>query len=99
MIRSRVIRSASLTLCAASLCGMGMSRVRMASLKATRSSPRSMASAWTPMIATPYLPSTPRLSSSAVRFRPVCPPRFGSRPSGFSFSMIWVIVWQFSGSM
>ncbi len=66
----------------------------MVSLKAIRSSPRSMASTCTPMTLTPYFSSTPARASSEQRFSPDCPPRLGSRASGRSFSMIWVIALQ-----
>ena len=37
--------------------------------------------------------------SSELRFKPDCPPRFGRRASGRSFSMISVMRWRLSGSM
>ncbi len=97
-IRSTIF-SASSTLWAISLRGMAMPRRFIVSLKAWRSSPRSMASTCTPITLTPYLSSTPRRASCEERFSPDWPPRFGSRASGRSFSMISAIASTVSGSM
>ena len=103
MTAGRPIRSstfsASSTLWAISLRGMGMPRRFIVSLNAWRSSPRSMASTCTPITLTPYLSSTPALCNCEARFKPDWPPRFGSRASGRSFSMISVIASTVSGSM
>ena len=83
----------------ASLSGMSMPNWFIMFLKAVRSSPRSIASIFTPMTFTPYLSSTPALWSSQERFSADWPPRFGSRASGRSRSMISVIASNVSGSM
>ena len=68
-------------------------------LKAMRSSPRSMASTWTPITFTPNLSRMPSLCSAEVRLSADCPPRLGRMASGRSFSMIRVIISTVSGSM
>ena len=79
--------------------GVSMPRPFIVSLKTSRSSPRSIASRFTPMTLTPYLSSTPALFSSIAMLRPVCPPRLGSSASGLSFSIIWESLSTFRGSM
>ena len=69
------------------------------SLNVSRSSPRWMASRFTPITRTPYWSRTPRRASSLERLRPVWPPRLGRSASGRSFLMISVSVSASSGSM
>ena len=76
-----------------------MPSLAIVSLNTSRSSPRSMASRFTPMTFTPYLSRTPFLARLMERFSPVCPPRFGRIASGRSFSMICSRRSSFSGSM
>ena len=82
-----------------SLRGTSIPRRCMVLLNSWRSSPRLMASTFTPITFTPYFSSTPSLASSEERLSPVCPPRFGSKASGLSFSMISVSVATLRGSM
>ena len=91
--------SASSTVWAISLRGISMPRRVIVSLKALRSSPRLMASTATPITLTPYLSRMPFSANSLLRFRPDWPPRLGRRASGFSTSMISVILSTFRGSM
>jgi hypothetical protein len=58
-----------------------------------------MASMFTPITLTPYFSSTPALANSELRLSPDWPPRLGSKASGRSFSMIWVMRRKLSGSM
>ncbi len=91
--------SASFMVLAMRLRGMSMPSLVIVSLKAWRSSPRLIASTWTPMILTPYLSSTPARASSLLRLSPDWPPRFGSRASGRSLATIFVTLSSVSGSM
>lgn len=79
--------------------GIAMPSLSMVALNARRSSPRSMASTFTPIICTPYFSSTPSLASSEERLRPDCPPRLGSSASGRSLAMISVKVFRLRGSI
>jgi len=56
-----------------------------------------MASRGVPRISTPL--RAPISASSAVRFRPVCPPMPERIPSGRSFSMIFAMVAALRGSI
>ena len=58
-----------------------------------------MASTCTPITCTLYFSNTPALASSAHRFNPDCPPRFGSNASGLSFAIICSRRLTFNGSM
>jgi len=84
---------------AGALRGISMPSPFMVSLNAMRSSPRSMASTCTPITFTPKRSRTPARASSEDRFKPDCPPRFGSRASGLSFAMISSMDFTFKGSM
>jgi hypothetical protein len=59
----------------------------------------SITSARAPIISTLCFASTPCLNRSMAVFSPVCPPRVGSRASGFSFAMIFSTTRQVIGSM
>ena len=59
----------------------------MAALNWSRSSALSITAALAPIISTPYFSSTPWWCRSIARFRPVWPPRVGSRASGRSASI------------
>ena len=91
--------SASSRLWAISLRGISMPSRFIVSLKAWRSSPRSIASICTPITRTPCWSSTPAAHSSEDRFRPDWPPRFGNSASGFSLAMISATQSSVSGSM
>ena len=71
----------------------------MAFLNSKRSSPRSIASTFTPNTWTSYLSKTPALLNSEHRFKADCPPKLGSKASGLSFSMICVNLSTFNGSI
>ena len=58
-----------------------------------------VASPCTPITCTLYFSSTPSFASSAHKFRPDCPPRFGSSASGRSFAIICSRRFTLSGSM
>ncbi len=68
--------------------GMSTPMRFMASLKSCRSSAFSMASREAPMSSTPWRASAPFRASATARLRAVCPPRVGSRTSGFSRARI-----------
>ena len=69
------------------------------SLNIWRSSALSMVAGSAPSSCTPWLSRNPSLASCMDRVKPVCPPRVDSRLSGFSFSMIRLMVSTVSGSM
>ncbi len=78
----------SCTVCTVRLSMTGSPMRSSNSLNACRSSAMRMLSSGVPSRATPHFCSTPALASSIARFRPVCPPSVGSRPSGRSRSMM-----------
>ena len=67
--------------------------------KRARSSAVRIVSIGVPSERRSYFSSTPASSSATARFSPVCPPRVGSRPSGFSRAMMRSITGTVSGSM
>ncbi len=71
----------------------------IASLNFCRSSALSITTAFAPIISTPYLASTPCLSSAIAVFKPVWPPRVGNSASGRSLAMISSTTCQVIGSM
>ena len=81
------------------LLGVSMPSLAIVSLNTSRSSPRSMASRFTPITFTPYLSRMPFFARLVERLRPVCPPRFGKMASGLSFAMICSRRSSLSGSM
>ena len=94
-----MIFSASATLLAMPERGVSMPSCCIVCLKTSRSSPRSIASRFTPMTITPYLSKMPALAKAEDMFSPVCPPRFGRIASGRSLAMICSRRLRFSGSM
>ena len=93
------IARASSTVLAISLLAISIPSSFMAFLNSKRSSPRSMASTWTPKTLTLYLSKTPALCNSAHKFNADCPPKLGNRASGLSFSIICVNLLRFNGSI
>ena len=91
--------SASSTECDGSESAIGIPSLFIVFLNSMRSSPLSIASAFTPMISTPYFFNIPCLCSDEQRLSAVCPPRFGRIPSGRSFSIIVVKLSTVSGSI
>ena len=67
-------------------------------LKSSRSSALSIASRGVPKSRTPQRFSTPADASATAMFKPVWPPRVGSKPSGRSFSIMRVRKWGVNGS-
>ena len=95
--------SASTALASSNVCampdfGLSIPISLIASRNLSRSSARSMTSAFAPISSTPCRFSAPDASSCIATLSAVCPPMVGSSASGFSFMMIFSTISGVIGS-
>ncbi len=89
---------ASSSVCAIADRGLSIPISAIASRNFSRSSARSITSAFAPISSTPCFSSTPDLASVIAVFSAVCPPMVGNRASGFSRARIFSTISGVIGS-